>query len=644
MSSQKDDLGRVTLRPEGDVVAGSWGTWDIIYTVGSRGMAVGGGLRILPPYEGMTRWSLGRVIGFTSRTGAGVKIRLENVYPISYHWRCPPAIEVIVTGRPLEPGDTITVRIGDRGMMWSGFRVRARAPEFAMENAKFHVYVDPEGGGQATQELRISKPYMPLEETPKVNIIPDKPAKLRVYARFPPTLEGKGFPLLISVEDQYGNPVSEYEGRVKIESTDPTAKLPANVEFSLEDKGRKTISCEVSPHQVHYIAAYDTYNSLIGRSNPVFTNFVEPYKIYFGDTHVMTGRGGKGKTGGSLIDEVMFMKGNALGNSHEAFIYGRDRAGLDFVCVTNSSQTEEVWENDQKEAEAFNTPYKFVTLVSFELGTPQGHSNVYFRKAPQPFFPGKSFQDLFKYLEGKEAMTIPHHTNVCSESVSKAWSAFDWSTYNPKFDRLVEITQNRGSFETDDMREGEYFGGFKSSVQDALAMGYRLGFVGGTDNHRAQPGSKRSPMAGLDYRDACTGGLTAVMAKELTREALWEALWNRRCYATTGKRILLKVNLNGHMMGEEINVEGVENKPRKIHVKVVGTDRIKEIDIVRNNLDVYTHTGRDALEEFEWIDKEKLSSITPAVSYEDSSIVFYYVRVTQVDGEKTWSSPIWLLF
>jgi len=645
-SDSKNKLGTVALQPEGDVVAGSWGTWDIVYTVGSQGMAIGGGLRILPPYEGMTRWELGRVVGFTSRPGAGLAIKTENTNPISYHWRHPPVVEVTVTGCPLKLGDTITVRLGERGMVWSGFRVRTRVPDFAMENAEFHVYVDFEGKGQTTRELQVPEPYILLENAPKVNIVPDKPAKLKVCAR---ATTGKGtvFPLMIFVEDQYGNAVSKYEGTVKLESTDPKAKLPVSVDFLLEDNGAKTLSnCKVTHGEVHYIAAYDLNNSLIGRSNPISVGFAKPYQIYFGDPHVMTGRGGMGKKGGSLLEQVMYMKGNQLGDTHGAFLYGRNKVGLDFVCVTNCCQTEDVWKIDQAEAEAFNEPYRFVTLVSFELGTAQGHRNVYFQQSPQPFFSGKTFQELFDFLEGKVAMTIPHHTNTCSESAPEAWSAFVWATYNPKFDRLVEITQLRGPFETDDKREGEYFGGFGSSVQDALARGYRVGFVGGSDNHRAQPGSKRCPMAGLDPRDTHVGGLTAVMAPELTRKAIWEALWNRRCYATSGERILLKVDVNGHMMGEAVKMaEGEERKKaRTIYAKVVGTDKIKEIDVVRNNLDVYTHVGKGVVEEFKWTDRAGLTDGSPAIKSGEHSTVFYYLRVIQEDGEKAWSSPIWFLF
>jgi hypothetical protein len=40
-------------------------------------------------------------------------------------------------------------------------------------------------------------------------------------------------------------------------------------------------------------------------------------------------------------------------------------------------------------------------------------------------------------------------------------------------------------------------------------------------------------------------GLTVIIAKEYTRQALFEALYNRSCYATTGERIVLGLFLAG---------------------------------------------------------------------------------------------------
>ena len=48
------------------------------------------------------------------------------------------------------------------------------------------------------------------------------------------------------------------------------------------------------------------------------------------------------------------------------------------------------------------------------------------------------------------------------------------------------------------------------------------------------------------------GALTGVWAEALTREALFEALWARRCFATNGARVMLDVRVNGMPMGSEV--------------------------------------------------------------------------------------------
>ena len=123
---------------------------------------------------------------------------------------------------------------------------------------------------------------------------------------------------------------------------------------------------------------------------------------------------------------------------------------------------------------------------------------------------------------------------------------------------MVELVQTRGAFEQDapdvdaDLPGATAIGGRGASVQDALALGHRLGFVGGTDNHYAQPGSTRCPKGGVDFRDRVTGGLTAVFAPALTSEAILAALRARRCYATTGARMILDFRVEGRPMGEEL--------------------------------------------------------------------------------------------
>ena len=125
---------------------------------------------------------------------------------------------------------------------------------------------------------------------------------------------------------------------------------------------------------------------------------------------------------------------------------------------------------------------------------------------------------------------------------------------------------------------------------------------------------------------------TAVFAKELTREAIFDALRHRRNYAVSNTRIVLDFKINGRCMGEEIEIEG---KPR-IAVSVKGTGTIKDAAIIRDGSILHSVSPQSNVATFEYVD----------AAFEGDS--YYYLRVTQVDKDKlgnpsrAWSSPIWV--
>jgi hypothetical protein len=242
------------------------------------------------------------------------------------------------------------------------------------------------------------------------------------------------------------------------------------------------------------------------------------------------------------------------------------------------------------------------------------------------------------------SMAIAHHPNAHSEtSRYYAWGPQDFSTSDPRFERLVEVCQCRGSMEVEEVGGAVSLGDLGSSIQSALALGLRLGFVGGTDNHRAQPGSKRSNLGGLVADEIINGGYTAVFAPELTREAIFDALWDRRCYATTSRRILLDVAMDEHPMGSDLSAEDAAPfaDERSISIRAIAHGEIDRIEIVRNNETVGSVEVGGERETLTYSDGTPLPEV-PAVSDEAPDVVFYYVRVIETDGNMAWSSPIWL--
>jgi hypothetical protein len=159
-----------------------------------------------------------------------------------------------------------------------------------------------------------------------------------------------------------------------------------------------------------------------------------------------------------------------------------------------------------------------------------------------------------------------------------------------------------------------------SFVRDALSRGYKLGIVAGGDTHNGHPG--------MGEPFAPTGGVMAFYAEQLTRETLWNALKKRRVYGTSGDRIIVDFKINGHWMGETVK-EG-QNTEREIYIKVFGTDRLKHVEIVKNN------------EQFKsWEENRAWCEHVVKDIKRSAKRDFYYLRVIQENGQMAWSSPIW---
>ena len=81
---------------------------------------------------------------------------------------------------------------------------------------------------------------------------------------------------------------------------------------------------------------------------------------------------------------------------------------------------------------------------------------------------------------------------------------------------------------------------------------------------------------------------------------------------------------------------------RKIRAGVHGTDLIERIEVIRNNTEVCTYRGDGEDVEFEWVDQQDLTRIALQRTVRGrSQTCYYYLRITQADGQIAWTSPIW---
>jgi len=175
---------------------------------------------------------------------------------------------------------------------------------------------------------------------------------------------------------------------------------------------------------------------------------------------------------------------------------------------------------------------------------------------------------------------------------------------------VAEIFQARQSYEHEGAprQAGRTIRGH--FLQDAWAKGIVIGVIASPDHGGGQ-------------------GKAAIYAPELTREALLDALRERRCYGTTAARIFLDVRVNGHLMGEEIELKAGE--PITVTASATGAGDIDRIELCRSNQFIYTRPGKGRNAEFTFTDLKPLDGTS-----------YYYVRVQQKDGELAWTSPVWV--
>ena len=237
---------------------------------------------------------------------------------------------------------------------------------------------------------------------------------------------------------------------------------------------------------------------------------------------------------------------------------------------------EKEWAEVEDATRAMNDPGRFVTFPGYEWqgDGSSGDHNVYARaEGTLPLFHVETIEELYARLKGIEALAIPHHT-----AYRPGVRGRDWGVYDEALSPFCEIYSVHGCSEVDDewvgMRQNAHMGPnlYPGTWQAALDRGYHIGCVCSTDNWGEMPG--------------CYGhGRMAVLATELTREALWDAFKARRVYGVTGDRIALDFRVNGADMGRIISSGG----RRTIRVRVTGSDELDRVELLRNGRVIATH-------------------------------------------------------
>jgi len=334
-------------------------------------------------------------------------------------------------------------------------------------------------------------------------------------------------------------------------------------------------------------------------------------KLYFGDLHVHS-----------------HLSCDLPGEPDELYHFARDVASMDFVCFTENDATRftepltpAAWEHSRRLAQAFNDPGRFTAFVGWEytLHTSPKFPRSYdsHRSVVFPDFEARvvswtdgqapTAPDLAAAFAGERVLLHHHHGH-------------DMDLSDEGLERNVEVASAWCD------RPVMYFPETRASLHTALDRGLRLGLFAAGDVHERNPG--------------LAGGIAGVWATDNTREAIFDAFWHHRVFATTGVRPDLRFEVSGAMLGSEVEVD----EPPVVRLSVRCDVPVRRVEIVRDRNVVHEIETDEAELRMEWLDRD----CPPGEHYYYAYVRFDGDRprgpgnVSPAYGPDAWTSPVWV--
>ena len=533
-------------------------------------------------------------------------------------------VHIKLTEGSLRPGEAVELILGDNSGGGPGWMMPAGEADMDLV-----IYADELGSG----EYRVVPSYATLE-------VGGGPASsLEVVSPSTPGLNEE-FTFVVRAVDNDDFLSMKYAGMVTMQPQDGIELGKNTYRFLPEDKGAAKLKARITKTGTYNLSVRDDATGRTYSSNPIMVGQTAGDNIYWGDLHQHTTLG----KDANRVPEWVFQR-------------NRDVDGFDFAAVSIHDLFE-YWGLPpdpgelsylQGVTEKYNGGGSFVTLHGYEwTNLPQGHRNIYYAEGETLAFfsydKAKSPDSLRASLSGKRYIAIPHHS---------AWrfmysnSPYNWGPQDWEEARLAEIYSKHGSsdfFATPypihhdvtpffiylmGANSNRAHEGDGSYVREALASGYKLGIIAGGDNHWARGGKSFGTGVTQDYQN----GLQAIVATDLTRAGLYEAMWQRHTYGTTGPRIIIDFRVNGFPMGSEITA--VNGCPPLINYLVKGTAAVRDIEIWKFSKSmgwkVFSFGGKGL--------KDAESQFSDEIFNADS---LYFMKVVQEDGNLAWSSPVWV--
>ena len=321
------------------------------------------------------------------------------------------------------------------------------------------------------------------------------------------------------------------------------------------------------------------------------------YKVYYGHLH-----------NHSNVSD-------GTGTPDDAYNYAKNNAGLDFFGLSDHANQIDAseWTTTKTVADSYNQDGIFTTFWGFEWShSTHGHVTVINTDDYCDIDSEPNFSDLLSWVNAHECAAFFNHPGRQNSSDEEFGQFLD--TPSDKFVGM-ELWNKNDLYTTYYYNDGYYTpDGNLGYFDEALTRDWKIGAGGSEDNHEATWGT---------FND-CN---LAVLANNLTRADIYDAIKNRRFYSTLDNNIKMSFKIDGAEMGS--SVEGAAGQGLQIQVSDDDGETFSEIQLLKNGLLFNS-----------WSPGSSDVTINENLSTSDGD--YYYIKVTQTDGDEAISSPIFI--
>jgi hypothetical protein len=315
------------------------------------------------------------------------------------------------------------------------------------------------------------------------------------------------------------------------------------------------------------------------------------------------------------------LSADAEGEVDECYRTARRKAGIDGILITDNdhylvplSQME--WHTNLALAEELYEPGGFLPLIGYEWTS-------------RPFVGKRQVVDHRSVLLGRPAQDIVRWNEAAgnAEALYSFVAQHDgfvhahhqrWDLLGHPVEANVEAASSWDAYLHRD----------PSVYHEALDAGHRIGLIGGSDEHRRNPG--------------LGGALTGVWAEELTRESVMEALAAHRCFATAGRKPSVWITANGAPMGGRLAADRIDfqiaveaAEPMQSAALIRDGERIREWDCAGDTALASEHQDLPGAGTHWYY----LAITYPGRDYDRRELP---ANLQQARGPFAWTSPIWV--